>query len=141
MPWLWPLRPQPNRAFYGGLKSPTPDIFNFIGWDFGTHPIILHLRTRTEGGIQPSTVPKLKTVLLGIALSNTVHIVHVSSNFPSVSFSFSVSVPSGFSRFCATNFSNSFYRMSPRVHYLMGEPLPYHISSSVLIAVLRIRKR
>lgn len=73
MPWSWPLGPQPNQALWGEHQSPTPDIFNFIGWDFGTHPIIIHLRTRTEGKIQPSTANQVGNRKKGIVLGNTVH--------------------------------------------------------------------
>ena len=58
-PWSWPLGPPPAQTLSGEPKSPTPDIFKIIGWDFGAHPIIFHLRTRTEGRIQPSTAHRV----------------------------------------------------------------------------------
>ena len=48
-----------------------------------------------------------------------------SSNFSSVSFCLSVSVPSSSSRFRATSLSSSLSRLSPRVHCSKGEMLPY----------------
>ena len=54
MPWSWFLGPQPAQTLSGGSKVP-PDIFNFIGWDFGAYPINFHPLPSAEGRILPST--------------------------------------------------------------------------------------
>ena len=64
-----------------------------------------------------------------------------SSNFSSVSFCLSVSIPHNSSRLRETSFSNSLSRLSPQVHCSNGEMFPYHSSSRIFITILRIRKR
>ena len=57
-----------------------------------------------------------------------------SSNFSSISFCFSVSVPSKSSRFRVTGFKSSFSRLLPRVHCSKGDTFPYH--SSLIISIM-----
>ena len=54
--------------------------------------------------------------------------------FSSVSFCFSVSVPSKSSLFRATSFKSSFSLLLPRVHCSKGDTFPYH--SSLMISIM-----
>ena len=55
---------QTKHYYRVGSSIPPQLFFDFIGWDFGSHPIILHLRTRTEGRIQPSTTHRVGSSMI-----------------------------------------------------------------------------
>ena len=100
------------------------------GWALDVHPscslFIIFRRKDSAISCTPKRKPYEKasrSVILCISFIQC-------SNFSSISFCFSVSVPSKSSRFRATSFKSSFSRLSPRVHYSKGD------HSSLIISIM-----
>ena len=120
--------------------------YELVAEDWGGDTIFVPVSAHTKEGIDTllemilleaevcelKANPNRKARGLVIEAQLDISFMH-SSNFSSVSFCLSVSVPSSSSRFRATNFSNSFNLLSPRVHCSKGDMLPYQSSSSVFI--------